>query len=179
MLGVVLIQLYVDAVDGIFGYFLNGYTGIWIQHTTQQIQASTVSYKCAKRKNDTFREFHLIRISYSKFSTTHGITNNKKFSFQRIESQTMDTYDTAAVLTLVPPVDTPLPDNDMGGNPDDTLDLLVSPGVAQSGSPYGGMLMIDRSSIFAACCCCTKYDAVKLPRLHCSKFMLDTTAPSA
>ena len=91
----------------------------------------------------------------------------------------MHTYDTAAVLTLVPPVDTPLPDNDMGGNPDDTLDLLVSPGVAQSGSPYGGMLMIDRSSIFAACCCCTKYDAVKLPRLYCSKFMLDTTAPSA
>ena len=91
----------------------------------------------------------------------------------------MHTYDTAAVLTLVPPVDTPLPDNDMGGNPDDTLDLLVSPGVAQSGSPYGGMLMID-TSIFAGCLLLLyKMMQRKLPRFHCSKFMFDTTAPSA
>ena len=74
----------------------------------------------------------------------------------------MHTYDTAAVLTLVPPVDTPLPDNDMGGNPDDTLDLLVSPGVAQSGSPYGGMLMIDRNEYICRVFVVAQNDAVKV-----------------
>ena len=51
MLGVVLIQLYVDAVDGIFGYFLDGY--IWIQHTTHNTTNTSIDGElqvCQKKK---------------------------------------------------------------------------------------------------------------------------------
>jgi hypothetical protein len=83
-------------------------------------------------KNDVSTQFLQARHFHSTFSTEWN--HELKILIQRIKNQ-KSTYDTAAELTFVPPVETPLPDNDMGGNPADTLALLVSPGVAQSGSP--------------------------------------------
>lgn len=78
--------------------------------------------------------FLAVRRFQNVFSTElESQWNHASFNGQIQETTT--TYDTAAELTLVPPVDTPLPDNDMGGKPVDTFALLVSPGVAQSGSP--------------------------------------------
>ena len=76
--------------------------------------------------------FDLILVQSYEFHKELRIGNHHNSTDQQ---RSRITYDTAAELIFVPPVDTPLPDNDMGGNPVDTLALLVSPGVAQSGSP--------------------------------------------
>ena len=81
-------------------------------------------------QSDSYKYVFFTQIPLRKWN--HGICIDSISTDRNFHSQT---YDIAAELTLVPPVDTLLPDNDMGGNPVDTFALLVSPGVAQSGSP--------------------------------------------